>query len=75
MKCIMPTRNLRACKRDVRFLYLKGGGSEAGPLRDGERTVAGYCAQHDATKGGRHLRPYPWEYDRKLDTMPAARRA
>jgi len=54
-RCTMPTRKLRACTRRAVVRYELRG-----------RTVAQYCAQHDRTPGGRHLRPFPWEYDARL---------
>lgn len=57
MQCIMPTRKLRTCKRPATVRYIRDG-----------RVIASYCAQHDSNVGGRHLRPYAWEYDSKETT-------
>lgn len=54
-RCVMPTRNLRQCRRVAEVQYLRADGTQ----------VAAYCRQHDSTPGGRHLRPYAWEYSER----------
>lgn len=57
MRCAMPTRNLRACARDARYLYIRSDGD-----------VLGLCSQHERASGpAAYLRPRPWEYSCKVD--------
>ncbi len=61
MRCAMPLRTLRLCRRDARYVYLRA-----------ERVLVGYCAQHDRAPGSMILRPYAWEYDCKHDRATGA---